>query len=291
MADKPTRPPAAKQAAKPAAKSAPAPAKAAAPAAPSPAPQAGTMREAAASGDMPPLYARVRPIDPQRHQQFAVLETRDFKFAAKTRAVPITGAEFPVAAREYPIVFVTKPSPMAAVLVGLRADENLYVGDDGKWRQGAYMPAYLRRYPFLIAQSNDGQRLILCIDEGSPLVSTEQGMRFFENGKKSAYLDRMLQLGADIHRDQVRTAQIVKLLGDLGLLIERRIEAKLASGETVGFQGFGIVDERKLNELPDDKFLELRKSGGLGLVYLHLVSFANLRHLGDIAVQRGKKTA
>ena len=249
------------------------------------------MREAASAGDMPPLYARVRPIDPQRHEQFAVLETRDFKFAAKTRAVPITGAEFPVAAREYPIVFVTKPSPMAAVLVGLRADENLYVGDDGKWRQGAYMPAYLRRYPFLIAQSNDGQRLILCIDEGSPLVSTEQGMRFFENGKKSAYLDRMLQLGADIHRDQVRTAQIVKLLGDLGLLIERRIEAKLASGETVGFQGFGIVDERKLNELPDDKFLELRKSGGLGLVYLHLVSFANLRHLGDIAVQRGKKTA
>ncbi len=289
MAEKPTRPPA-KQAAKPAAKSAPAPAKTPAPAAAA-APAAPAIREAAPTGDMPPLYARVRPIDPQRHEQFAVLETRDFKFAAKTRAVPITGAEFPVAAREYPIVFVTKPSPMAAVLVGLRADENLYVGDDGKWRQGAYMPAYLRRYPFLIAQSNDGQRLILCIDEGSPLVSTQQGMRFFENGKKSAYLDRMLQLGADIHRDQVRTAQIVKLLGDLGLLIERRIEAKLASGETVGFQGFGIVDERKLNELPDDKFLELRKSGGLGLVYLHLVSFANLRHLGDIAVQRGKKTA
>ncbi|MCA0449199.1 MAG: SapC family protein [Proteobacteria bacterium] len=288
MAEKPTRPPAAKQAAKPAAKPAAAPAK---PPAPAAAPAAPTIREAAPAGDMPPLYARVRPIDPQRHEQFAVLEARDFKFAAKTRAVPITGAEFPVAAREYPIVFVTKPSPMAAVLVGLRADENLYVGDDGKWRQGAYMPAYLRRYPFLIAQSNDGQRLILCIDEGSPLVSTEQGMRFFENGKKSAYLDRMLQLGADIHRDQVRTAQIVKLLGDLGLLIERRIEAKLASGETVGFQGFGIVDERKLNELPDDKFLELRKSGGLGLVYLHLVSFANLRHLGDIAVQRGKKTA
>jgi hypothetical protein len=289
MAEKPTRPPAkppAKAAAPKAAPAKPAPATApAAPAAPA------TMRAAAPAGDMPPLYARVRPIDPQRHQQFAVLETRDFKFAAKTRAVPITGAEFPVAAREYPIVFVTKPSPMAAVLVGLRADENLYVGDDGKWRQGAYMPAYLRRYPFLIAQSNDGQRLILCIDEGSPLVSTAQGMRFFENGKKSAYLDRMLQLGADIHRDQVRTAQIVKLLDDLGLLIERRIEAKLANGETVGFQGFGIVDERKLNELPDDKFLELRKSGGLGLVYLHLVSFANLRHLGDIAVQRGKKTA
>jgi hypothetical protein len=288
MAEKPTRPPAkpaAKQAAKPAA-----PAAKAAPA-PAPEPQTATMRAAAPSAELPPLYARVRPIDPQRHQDFAVRELRDFKFAAKTRAVPITGAEFPVAAREYPIVFVTKPTPMAAVLVGLRADENLFVDAEGKWRQGAYMPAYLRRYPFLIAQSNDGQRLILCIDEGSPLVTTDGGMRFFENGQKSTYLDRMLQLGADIHRDQVRTAQIVKLLDDLGLLIERRIEAKLASGETVGFQGFGIVDERKLNELPDEKFLELRKSGGLGLVYLHLVSFANLRHLGDIAVQRGKKIA
>lgn len=287
MAEKPTARPAAKPAAKPA------PAARTAPPAAKPAPAAApdaTMRAAPPPpADMPPLYARVRPIEPNRHKDWAVRDVRDFRFAAKTRAVPITGAEFPVAAREYPIVFVTKPSPMAAVLVGLRADENLFVGADGKWRQGAYMPAYLRRYPFLIAQSNDGERLILCVDEASPLVTKDGGMRFFEDGKKSTYLDRMLQLGADIHRDQVRTAQIVKLLDDMGLLIERRIEAKLSNGETVGFQGFGIVDERKLNELPDDKFLELRRSGGLGLVYLHLVSFANLRHLGDIAVERGKK--
>jgi hypothetical protein len=279
MAEKPARPPA-----KPAAKTAPAPAAKQADA------PAASVRQAPPPGEnMPPLYARVRPIEPNRHQDWAVRNVRDFSFAAKTRAVPITGAEFPVAAREYPIVFVTKPSPMAAVLVGLRADENLYVGADGAWRQGAYMPAYLRRYPFLIAQSNDGERLILCVDEASPLVTKDGGMRFFENGKKSTYLDRMLQLGADIHRDQVRTAQIVKLLDDMGLLIERRIEAKLTNGETIGFQGFGIVDERKLNEMPDDKFLELRRSGGLGLVYLHLVSFANLKHLGDIAVERNAK--
>lgn len=285
----------AEKTARPSAKSAPkapsaAAAKTAPPAGVAPAPAASVRPAPASDPNLPPLYARVRPIEPNRHKDWAVRDVRDFSFAAKTRAVPITGAEFPVAAREYPIVFVTKPSPMAAVLVGLRADENLFVGADGAWRQGAYMPAYLRRYPFLIAQSNDGERLILCVDEGSPLVTKDGGMRFFEDGKKSTYLDRMLQLGADIHRDQVRTAQIVKLLDDMGLLIERRIEAKLASGEAVGFQGFGIVDERKLNELPDDKFLSLRRSGGLGLVYLHLVSFANLKHLGDIAVERAGKT-
>jgi hypothetical protein len=286
MAEKPPARPPARSAAKAAQTAAPK----AAPA-PSAAAEASVRAAPPPPADMPPLYARVRPIEPNRHKDWAVRDVRDFRFAAKTRAVPITGAEFPVAAREYPIVFVTKPSPMAAVLVGLRADENLYVGPDGAWRPGAYMPAYLRRYPFLIAQSNDRERLILCVDEASPLVTKDGGMRFFENGKKSTYLDRMLQLGADIHRDQVRTAQIVKLLDDIGLLIERRIEAKLTNGETVGFQGFGIVDERKLNELPDDKFLELRRSGGLGLVYLHLVSFANLKHLGDIAVERaGKKT-
>ena len=277
MAEKSARPPA-----KTAAKPAPV-------ATPKPAAEAKVSAAPPPPADMPPLYNRVRPIEPARHKDWAVRDVRDFRFAAKTRAVPITGAEFPVAAREYPIVFVTKPTPMAAVLVGLRADENLYVGADGAWRPGAYMPAYLRRYPFLIAQSNDGERLILCVDEGSPLVTKEGGMRFFENGKKSTYLDRMLQLGADIHRDQVRTAQIVKLLDEMGLLIERRIEAKLSTGETIGFQGFGIVDERKLNELPDDQFLALRRTGGLGLVYLHLVSFANLKNLGDIAVEREKR--
>ncbi len=238
---------------------------------------------------MPPLYQRVRPIEPGRHSDWGIADLRSYDFAAKTRAIPITGAEFPTAARDYPIVFVTQPTPMAAVLVGLRPDENLFVDGKGTWREGAYLPAYLRRYPFLIAQSPDGGRLILCVDEASKLVAREAPLRFFEDGKRSAYLDRMLQLGADIHRDQMRTAQIVQLLEKLGLLIDKRIEVGLPGGERIGFQGFGVVDERKLNELPDDKFLELRRSGGLGLVYLHLVSFANLRLLGDIAAARPPK--
>lgn len=235
---------------------------------------------------LPPLYRRVRPIEPGRHADWGIVDSRTYGFAAKTRAIPITGAEFPTAARDYPIVFVTQPSPMAAVLVGLRPDENLFVDGQGVWRQGTYLPAYLRRYPFLVAQSKDGDRLILCIDESSEFVARQAPLRLFEGGKRSAYLERMLQLGADIHRDQIRTSQIVQLLDTLGLLTERRIEVGLPTGEKVGFQGFRVVDERKLNELADDKFLELRRSGGLGLVYLHLVSFANLRALGDIAAER-----
>lgn len=235
---------------------------------------------------LPPLYRRVRPVEPARHGDWGLADARSYGFAAKTRAIPITGAEFPTAARDYPIVFVTQPSPMAAVLVGLRPDENLFVDGKGGWRQGSYLPAYLRRYPFLIAQSQDGGRLILCIDESSELVAKKAPLRLFEDGRRSAYLERMLQLGADIHRDQIRTAQIVQLMDTLGLLTERRIEVGLPGGEKLGFQGFRVVDERKLNELPDDKFLDLRRSGGLGLVYLHLVSFANLRALGDIAAER-----
>ena len=245
------------------------------------------VRSAEADGEnMPPLYRRIRPVEPARHGDWGIADLRSYDFASKSRAIPITGAEFATAARDYPIVFVTKPTPMAAVLVGLRADENLFVDGKGTWRPGSYLPAYLRRYPFLIAQSPDGGRLILCVDEASELVARAAPLRFFEDGKRSAYLERMLRLGADIHRDQARTGQIVLLLEKLGLLIDRRIEVGLPGGERIGFQGFGVVDERKLNELPDDKFLELRRSGGLGLVYLHLVSFANLRALGDIAAER-----
>jgi hypothetical protein len=85
---------------------------------------------------LPPLYRRVRPIEPGRHADWGIAESRSYGFAAKMRAIPITGAEFPTAARDYPIVFVTQPSPMAAVLVGLRADENLFVDGKGAWRQG-----------------------------------------------------------------------------------------------------------------------------------------------------------
>jgi hypothetical protein len=251
-------------------------------------PATPTMRPAdpAMEPNLPPLYRRVRPIDPARHVEWGVADKYRYEFAGKARAIPITGAEFPVAAREYPIVFITKPNPTAAILVGLRQDENLFVDAAGNWRSGAYLPAYLRRYPFLMAQSPDGQRLILCVDEASDLLARDAPMRFFVDGKRSPYLDRMLQMGADIHRDQLRTGQIVMLLDRLGLLIDRRVEAALPSGEKIGFQGFGLVDEAKLNALPDDQFLELRRSGGLGLVYLHLVSFANLRTLATIAAER-----
>lgn len=56
---------------------------------------------------MPPLYQRVRPIEPGRHSDWGIADLRSYDFAAKTRAIPITGAEFPTAARDYPICFAT----------------------------------------------------------------------------------------------------------------------------------------------------------------------------------------
>lgn len=75
-------------------------------------------------------------------------------------------AEFEAASREYPIGFVDEGEAVyPAAVVGVRRGLNLFVGADGAWR-GAYIPAYLRCYPFLLAQTPP-DTFPLCLDDAS----------------------------------------------------------------------------------------------------------------------------
>ena len=50
------------------------------------------------------------------------------------------------------------------VILGVEKDENLYVKQPGSW-DARYVPAFVRRYPFVFSRSDDGQTFTLCIDE------------------------------------------------------------------------------------------------------------------------------
>ncbi len=59
------------------------------------------------------------------------------------------------------------------------------------------------------------------------------------------------------------------------------------SGREYAFKGFLAIDEKKLNAVLDEAFLEWRKRGWLPLIYAHLASLGQMVHLVARHEQRG----
>jgi hypothetical protein len=147
------------------------------PAAGKPAPHGGSPQRAHPPGNktathpersvMPTLLFYQKPVvlNRETHRNLKLRATPSFAYAAGTNSVPLTGNEFAVAARQFPILFVPdanrQPTPIA--LLGLRRDENLFVEPDGRW-SGCNVPAFVRRYPYLLAEKGAPDDFAVCID-------------------------------------------------------------------------------------------------------------------------------
>lgn len=226
------------------------------------------------------FYQRVVALNDGAHADLRVSPVTDFRYAAKTNSVPLLGAEFADAAREYPIVFVrTGNSVVPAVLLGLRENENLFVGADGKW-DGRYIPAYVRRYPFVPAQDAAGE-LVVCIDEAAACFGTGKGEPLFAAGKPSPQLDHAINFLRDFQQGVVATEAIVARIEALGLLRDADSLARLNDGREYRLNGLRVVDEAKLRALDRDVVMELFTSGALSLIHAHLISLGNLGRLVD----------
>jgi len=84
----------------------------------------------------------------EQHRDLCVKPAGDYSFARDVNAVPISVGEFMPAIRNYPIVFAEGSLTPVAIL-GLKQGENRFLTAGGAWRRDAYIPAYLRRYPFI----------------------------------------------------------------------------------------------------------------------------------------------
>jgi hypothetical protein len=239
------------------------------------------------------IYENVIPVSSARHAQSSVEVGADYAFTRNVNSVPLMAVEFPLAAAEYPIVFAgTVEAVMPAVILGARSDENLYLSDSGEW-QSKYIPAFVRRYPFIFSNSEDGKTFTLCIDEGFSGFNKEgRGQRLFaDNGKPSPYVEGVLKFLQEYRAQFLRTQTFCNKLIKLKLLEPMQAQFTLVSGEKMSLSGFMVVDRKKLNALPGEKLSELAKTDELELLYLHLQSMRNFAAVKDrlVLIQGGKK--
>jgi len=226
-----------------------------------------------AGGPMPVLYAAPRPLSPERHGGKSLASDPSYAFAARTNAVPLNVAEFTVAAAHYPIVFTPGEGPVAALAVlGLEDASNLFVDESGEWDGSTYVPAYVRRYPFICMTGPERQQYILCVDESSDRI-VEGGERpLFENGRATPMVDEIMKFCTAYQQQSEFTRQFTAALLDQDLLVRNRATVTLPSGRKLSLAGFRVIDERKFNELPDHVIVDWRGRGWLKFVYCHLVS-------------------
>lgn len=232
------------------------------------------------------FYERAVALNRERHQKLRLEPAAaHFAFAAKTNAILLASTELPEAARDYPIVFVgTAGGPFTlAALVGLRKDENLLVDSAGQWDANSYVPAFARRYPFVLAEGEDKSILTVCVDETYPGLNEERGETLFdENGKETPYLKRVLDFLRAFHADMTRTRDFAARLNALGLLVSKVVtieQQRAGATERQVVEGLWIVDEDKLRGIDDARAVELFRNGYLGWIYAHLLSLGNVRRL------------
>lgn len=243
--------------------------------------------EAAAAARLPLFYRRPVPLSSVDHADWK-LKSADYGFAADTAFVPLVLTEIPSAARTYPVVFAGEgAAPLA--LTGLERT-NLFV-TDGAWTEEAYVPAYVRRYPFGFLATGDGKSFVLALDveaEGV-LSSGEEGRPLFEDGKPAELTRQALAFCDAFQGEAAATTAFAEALKASGLLIDRRADVTLPDGRKLGVDGFQIVDAEKFAALDDAVVLDWHRKGWLALVQFHLASLDRFAAL--LALQAGKAPA
>ena len=229
------------------------------------------------------FYQQITVLNPQRHGELKVGASSDQSFAAQTNSVPLVGVEFVESCREYPIVFSRAEngtySPVA--VLGLENEENLFLDEELKWKAN-YVPAFVRRYPFVLADNpeNHSQPWV-CVDEACPWVGKEHGEPLFVEGQPSVFLKQTLTFLTDYNLQSQRTVEFSRKMDELGLLKENKAQATTADGKGYTLTGIWVIDEPALAQLPEEKVLELFKTGELAWIYLQLASLGNFRRLAE----------
>jgi len=236
---------------------------------------------------LPLFFRQPRGIDSKRHAQAAIRPGSAFEFARQTNSIPLNTIEFIEAAKHYPVVFTMGESPVPVAIVGLEKT-NYFIEADHSWKKGAYIPAYVRQYPFVFFEKPEEKKFYLCIDEGSPHFSPEpkEGAHplYKDDGSPADITNNALQFCTAFYNHYVITRNFCKDLKDNNLLSPYQSEIKLMSGRKINLAGFQMIDEKAVNNLSDEVFLEFRRKGWLPFIYFMLASTANWKRLTDLAV-------
>ena len=249
------------------------------------------MASAPQQPQLPLFFNDLMPLNSRDHKNFSTRQIDNAPWLAKAHAIPLTVDEFVQAQRNFPIVFSSGDNPLPLALMGLNEGVNTFVDADGKVTESVYIPAYIRRYPFMLAKlSQDATELSLMFDPTSEAVGEfKDGERLFDDeGNQTEAVGRILEFCQQFEQSAQRTQSFLTELKEADLLMDGEVSIQ-REGEDKPFvyRGFQMVDQEKLRELDAEKLGNWHKNGMLMLIHAHLYSLELMRVIFGRQTQQG----
>ncbi|MFC0180281.1 SapC family protein [Thorsellia kenyensis] len=241
----------------------------------------------------PLFYKNPAVLNTRDHAKIAITQEIDFSFAKETIIIPVVVSEFMPLIRHYPIVFTQSENPSAVAIMGIKQNENLFV-NDGQWKADTYIPAYVRRYPFIFFDANQEDnktQQFLAIDLEAKIVDldnstlAEDRFLFNKEGEQTDLLKAALTFCENFHREGMITQEFIKALKQHDLLQSNSLNMKSPSGEEQKIDGFMLIDQAKYQALSDDTLLEFQKKGWAALITLQMASLQNWQLLFEAHIK------
>jgi hypothetical protein len=250
------------------------------------------MASAAPTSNLPLFYSALEPLNSNVHGKAKVRQLDKLPQLANVHAIPVTIEEFALAQRFYPIIFSVGEEPVPLALLGLNEGANTFFDEEGSLREpNAYVPAYLRRYPFLLARLRpESDELSLCFDPTSGVVGDEiEGTPLFDGDQPSEMTQNILSFCEQFETSGQKTQMFMAELKKANLLMDGEVAIQADGTEQpFVYRGFQMVDEEKLRELRGDELRKMNQNGMLPLIYAHLLSLSQIREIFARQVQQGK---
>jgi len=243
------------------------------------------------NANLPLLYRGLEPLNSGQHSKMKLKRQQTIPEVGSVHAIPVTIDEFIPAQRHYPIIFSAGETPVPLALMGLNEGVNTFIDAEGKpIDETAYMPAYLRRFPFMLAKLRpDSDELSLCFDPTSGSIDEKEGDALFDGDQPSELTRNILAFCEQFETAGQRTHAFMEELKKAELLMEGEVSVQPeGAAQPFVYRGFRMVDEEKLRNMRGDELRKLNQNGILPLIFAHLMSLGIIRDLFYRQVQQGK---
>jgi len=224
------------------------------------------------------LYQKVAVLNKKKHRKLRYQPQKQFEYTQNIQSCPLNGIEFFAASRDYPILFAKDKSgsyfPLAIMSLDEKGHRNL--NTKGGWKADRYMPAFFRRYPFIISSKGE-----VCFDAKAPhFASKEKGeLLFDEAGEYNAPLKNAINFLARFDKQNKKTQEYMQACVDAKLLKRFDINIRMLKNTQTKLSGLYMIDGAAFSKLSSEAVVEWHKKGWLSWTYAQMHSLGAIRHL------------
>ncbi len=223
------------------------------------------------------------------HQDLRIVTDRSARYGDAVMQARTFPFEFRNVQAFYPILFQQdgQGGYIPVALFGFRHGENLFLTDEG-WQAG-YVPAMVRREPFLIGFQDSkepgrpARTRVLSLDLEHPRVSRERGEPLFQPlGGRTPFLEGAADLLETIYLGLEHSRTFVRALVEHDLIEAVTLEIVLRDGSRNQLIGYHCLTEERVQALSGATLGEFNQEGYLMPVFMALASMANVQRLVEL---------